>query len=212
MFTWPRCVGFWRESCTTDCAGERIRLRQAEEAETMARHIFAACGALAIAGVALSAQSTTPAPSSPPSQPSAAAGTVTVQGCLKPASGAMGGATTTGTPGTTGTTGTAGATGAGAAGAQFILTDAKPAAGSGSPTAGTSGSSATANEYQLRAEGTSVNLSQHVNHQVELTGRVASASSSSAPSAATPPSATAAGASKPTLTVTSLKMIAAECK
>jgi hypothetical protein len=71
-------------------------------------------------------------------------------------------------------------------------------------------------EYLLRAEGASVNLAQHVNHQVELTGRVSPAATSGA--ATTPPATGAAGATRPassdrpTLTVTSIKMIAAECK
>jgi hypothetical protein len=63
-------------------------------------------------------------------------------------------------------------------------------------------------EYLLRAESASVNLAQHVNHQVELTGRVSPA----AGGATTPPAAGTAGATRPTFTVTSLKMIAAECK
>ena len=185
----------------------------------MRRHIFAACGALAIASVTMAAQ--TPSPSQPPPspQPSAAAGAITVQGCLKPASGSAStgtaGAPTTGAP-TTGATGTSGA------GAQFILTDAETKSGAGSPTGatGTTGtpspsrSAAMDDESSLRAESASVNLAQHVNHQVELTGRVSPA----AGGASTPPAAGTAGATRPassdrpTFTVTSLKMIAAECK
>jgi len=122
----------------------------------------------------------------------------------------MGGATS-GAAGTTGTTGTAGTA---ASGAQYILSDAKPATGSASSTAGTSGMAPSASEYQLRAEDASVNLSQHLNHQIEVTGRVAS--SSSMPSGGTTGATGTTGASrsgdKPTLTVTSIKMIAAGCK
>jgi hypothetical protein len=95
-----------------------------------------------------------------------------------------------------------------------MLTDAQMKSGAGSPT-GTTGttpspSRATEDEYTLRAESASVNLAQHVNHQVELTGRVSPAASGGAapPAAGTP----APSAARPTLTVTSIKMIAAECK
>ena len=59
-----------------------------------------------------------------------------------------------------------------------------------------------------------MNLSQHLNHQIEVTGRVASSSSSAPAAGTTGAGATGAGAmgSKPILTVTAVKMIAAECK
>jgi hypothetical protein len=176
----------------------------------MGRHIIAACGALAIAGVTLAAQ--TPSPSQPPSPaPSAAAaGTVTIQGCLKPASGSA-------STGATGTTGTTGAAGAGAA-AQFLLTDADIKSGSATGAAGTTGAPRTGamdDEFVLRPESASVNLSQHLNHQVEVVGRMApSGATTGAPTGTTGTTGTtgAGAAAKPTLTVTSIKMLAAECK
>jgi hypothetical protein len=86
-------------------------------------------------------------------------------------------------------------------------------------------------EYMLKAESASVNLSQHVNHQVEIVGRVSSSSMGSTSGATTGTTGTTgtgttgtgttatgstSGASrsgdKPTLTVTSIKMISANCK
>ena len=174
----------------------------------MGRHIIAACGALAIAGVTLAAQ--TPSPSQPPSPaPSAAqAGTVTIQGCLKPASGSA----STGAAGATGTTGTTGAA------AQFLLTDADIKSGSATGAAGTTGAPRTGamdDEFVLRPDSASVNLSQHLNHQVEVVGRMApSGATTGAPTGTTGTTGTAGAgaAAKPTLTVTSIKMLAAECK
>jgi hypothetical protein len=179
----------------------------------MARHIFAACGALAIAGVVLSAQSTTPSPSSTAAQPQAAAGTVTIQGCLKPNASAPMGSTPSGTtPGATGTSGAGAAT-------QFLLTDAKMSSGSSSAPSGATGTAGAAaakdDEYVLRAESASVNLAPHLNHQIEITGRLASSSSGSTATGTTPGATGATGTSsmsRPTVTVTAVKMIAAECK
>lgn len=168
----------------------------------MDRNIIAACGALALAGITLSAAQT-PSGTTPgiPSQSQAQGRTVTVTGCLMPHAGTSTGMGTTGSTGTAGTTGsgTAGAAGTAGtmAGAQYILTDVEDKGGmmgrSGS-TAGTTGSATTGtpgtagattgmanrdndgdhDRYLLRAEGSAVNLSQHVNHKVEITGRVAS--------------------------------------
>ena len=169
----------------------------------MGRHIIAACGALAIAGVTLAAQTPSPSQQPPSPAPSAAqAGTVTIQGCLKPASGSA----STGATGTTGTTGAA---------PQFLLTDADIKSGSASGAAGTTGAPRTGamdDEFVLRPDSATVNLSQHLNHQVEVVGRMApSGATTGAPTGTT--GATGAGAAaKPTLTVTSIKMLAAECK
>ena len=171
----------------------------------MGRHIIAACGALAIAGVTLAAQ--TPSPSQPPSPaPSAAqAGTVTIQGCLKPASGSA----STGAAGATGTTGTTGAA------AQFLLTDADIKSGSATGAAGTTGAPRTGamdDEFVLRPDSASVNLSQHLNHQVEVVGRMAPSGATTGAPTGTTGTTGAGAAAKPTLTVTSVKMLAAECK
>ncbi len=73
--------------------------------------------------------------------------------------------------------------------------------------------------YILRAEGSSVNLSQHVNHKVEITGRMASMDSSRGTTGTTGATGTGSAsrpagmdANPPTLTVTSLKMVSATCK
>lgn len=65
---------------------------------------------------------------------------------------------------------------------------------------------AIANEYTLVA-GTGVNFSPHVNHQVEVTGRVTPATPTSGAGAGVSTSSTA-----PTLTVSAVKMVAANCE
>ena len=108
-----------------------------------------------------------------PSQPSqsAAAGAITVEGCLQrdtAASAAAGQSEP----------------------AMFKLADAKAAAGAES-----SAAADIKDEYRLQAS-SSVDLSQHVNHQVRVTGSVSAAS----------------GDEAPTLNVTNLEMIAASCE
>src|SRR5918993_2897189 len=108
----------------------------------MKRTIFAACGAFAIAGMTAAAQGTS-SPSSPStsgSQGSQTGRSMTVTGCLMPASatGSMGATGSGSAAGTTGS-GTAGATGSGStAGA----TGSGSTAGSG--TSGTTGASGSA--------------------------------------------------------------------
>ena len=209
----------------------------------MKRNIFAACGALVIAGFTLSASQTPaptqPPPGTPPSTPTAAGGTVTVTGCLKPWTGAASSsAASTATAGT----------------AQYVLTDidhksSGMSSGSTAPgsTPSATGTAATGtpgamaqrgeggmdHEYLVRADSASVNLSQHVNHKVELTGRVTKADASrtgaastpatpgtpGTPSTGTPSTGTPATGrpqdstkpDKPTLSVSALKMVSATC-
>jgi hypothetical protein len=220
----------------------------------MKRNIFAACGAVALAGLTLSASQTPaptqPQPATPPSHPTAAGSTVTVTGCLKPWTGAASGSTAS--------------TSAAGSIAQYVLTDVEPkgagmssrspAPGStGTPSAsGTTGTPAATgttgamtrrgegdmdDEFLVRADSTAVNLSPHVNHKVELTGRVTAADASHGASMGTPstagtpagstPDTTATGQpapgmtgrpqmstkpALPTLAVTSLKMVSATCQ
>ena len=189
----------------------------------MKKHILAACSALALAGVTAAAQ--TPSPSQPTTSPSAqpAGGTITVEGCLKPATGSA----STGAGAATGTTGTPGATGTSGAAAQYMLTDAETKGSGTAAATGTTGGTSAArgavneDEYLLRADSASVNLAQHVNHQVEIVGRLAPGAMGGAasPTTGTPgtpgaPTGTRSGSASghPTLTVTSVKMIAANCK
>jgi hypothetical protein len=168
----------------------------------MTRHIFAACGAIAIAGLTLSAQTPQSSPTQPPGArtPDANGRTTTMTGCLKPWDGTMGAGSvgSTSTPGSgsagAGSTG-AGSTGAGSgsamgAGAQFVLTDISeggnnsamgrtPGAGSGAPGSGTT-TTPTPNPSMghgsivVKADDASINLKQHVNQKVEVTGTLAS--------------------------------------
>lgn len=165
----------------------------------MRNAIFATCSAVAMTGaISLSAQ-TTPNPSTP-STPQASTGnqTVTVTGCLKPWTGTSMGAGST-TPGST-----AGST-TGATPAMFLLTNADDASsgatgtmgsgttgsgtpGSTTPGAGTTGATTPGartgggdgdKQYTLTAS-TSVNLAEHLNKQVRVTGTLSKAAPSSA--------------------------------
>ena len=154
--------------------------------------VFAACGALALAGtMTLSAQTPTPTPM-PPGWPQAqtpaepmqkpAVGTMTVTGCLKAADSTMGA-----TPG--GAMAKPGATMPGSvmAGARYMLTDVAmdgqvrgglmgtPIAGAPAPATAT-GAPAHAMATQYLVVGASgVDLSAHVGHKVSITGSVAHA-------------------------------------
>jgi hypothetical protein len=190
--------------------------------------------ALALAcTAALAAQTST---SSPASSTQSGQNTVTISGCLQP-SGSMGGSTATGTAGTT----TAGTSSTAGAGDRFMLTNAKMGsdtssrtgtsgtttagtATAGTATAGTTTAGATAgtarsagSSYML--DGNASELRRHVNHQVEITGRLSSMSGNTGSratettTAGTTAGATAGGAANAaqTLRVESVKMISANC-
>jgi len=175
----------------------------------MTKHICAACGALALAGVALGAQ--TPTPSQPPTtqppasvQPIRGDNPVTVTGCLKPFDASTMGSRPSEE------------TGAAAAEAKlFVLTKVGAGAGTTSSPAGRASES-----FILKAGASSVNLAQHVNHTVEVTGSKSddpekdrpSTPGTVRPGAPEPPATAAQHRDKPaTLTVTALKMVAASC-
>ena len=182
--------------------------------------IFAACAALAIAGLTPSAQTPPPRPSQPQTPPPPAASSdqkpLTVTGCLKPWSAStMGG----GTPATPEAGAPTVATGADA---QYVLTDVDD--GSRKPGSTEAPSSTPHAMYLVKAKDASVNLSQHVNHKVQVTGTVSSDSSLKMPSTASPtpspkpadpppPSRdTSSAAGKPaTLTVSAITMVSATC-
>lgn len=213
----------------------------------MTRHIFAACGAVAIAGLTLSAQTPQSSPTQPPGArtPADNARTATMTGCLKPWDGSMGaiGSTDQG----------AGSTTAGA-GTQFVLTNISEnpkATEMPRPSGTTPGSGATTaptpTPHPSMAHGTvvvkagsgDVNLKQHLNHKVELTGMLAT-DSSAMPRTGDRPGTTPGSTTKPgtpqtpgtpgstgspstmgkpstdqmkmpTFTVTALKMVSATC-
>lgn len=172
----------------------------------MKNTIVAACGAWAIAGICVVAQ--TPAgqssPSTPPGQTarSSEASPITVTGCLKPWTAAA----------DRGATPSPAAADRGSDNAgKFILAnvDANSAAG------------VTHASYVLKADA-SVNLAAHLNHKVEITGTLTppahSASDKSSTSAASPlpqeraaASAASAPGKTPMLKVQSVKMVADTC-
>ena len=156
--------------------------------------IFSIAALSIVGGLTLSAQTsqlqTTPRPSGDQRSGAASRGaeqTVTVTGCLQQngmngmsgASGAGGGYTTPRTGGSgAGSSGTMAGSGAGSAGtsgsnqsrsSEFMLTNAKMAQGSSTSALGT------ATHFSLTGM-SNADLSKHVNHQVEVTGRLSGAS------------------------------------
>ena len=155
------------------------------------------CGIMAATAV-LSAQTpTTPSTSSSQSTTTTASGQpVTITGCVSP--------DTTSDPAASTMTNQ-----------RFILSNVQPPAGAS--TAALSGNT-TVTSYML-APGADVNLSQHRNHKVQITGTIDSSSttrtsSSTSPSTtpSTPSSSTQSStASAPTFRVTSIKMLSETC-
>lgn len=178
----------------------------------MKTRIAAICGAVAITGLTLTAQTPPPSPTQPitrpqpttrpdtPAQPGLrkAGETMTVTGCLKTwdeakaagRSGAAPGAETS-------------AAQKSVAATKYVLTTDKAS-------------------FALKAEGTTVDFSKHVNHKVELTGTT-DASAHQSPEARSSGTAgstgtgtpgrgeSAMGMAMPTLNVTALKMVSATC-
>ena len=142
----------------------------------MKHSLFAAFGAVAVAGtLTLSAQTPTPAaprPQTPTPSPSTSARaddkTITLTGCLKAQDASMDAARPAGTPSS-----------APATSAKFVLTNVEGTSmGTTKPDATTPGStmpsatsSASAKQYALTADA-GVNLAAHVNHQVRVTGKI----------------------------------------
>lgn len=194
----------------------------------MTLHILAACGALAVAGVVIGAQ--TPPPSQPPTtRPPAATepradrdsrAPVTLTGCVKPLDASM--ASRRGRETAEAATST---DRSGSDAKQYVLTNVEPAAGSSAtkPSTTPAGSAAShaamSDTYILKAGASSVNLSAHVNHKVEVTGTRSDDKSSGASTAAKPgtPGSPARGEgaddddTPATLTVTALKMVSTTC-
>ena len=218
----------------------------------MKKNIVAACGIAALSSLTLAAQQS--------SQPSTRAGqsgsesgqTVTVTGCLQ----SWDGSSTVGRSGTTPSRPESSASSSSSAGGQFILTNVQQGgssdSSSASSTSSTSSPSTTASPgssassssrgagqtFILSAGSSGVNLSQHVNHKVTITGTTMSGRSGSSGSGTTdqsgtadrPGSSTSPGSSAspgsssasdrgtatpassmPTLNVTSIKMVSANC-
>jgi hypothetical protein len=182
--------------------------------------------ALALACTAGVGAQTTAAPATSSNQ--ADRNTITVTGCLKPAD-AMGGATGTSgstTPGTSSTAGSssdrfmlANATMGSATTASTGTAGTTPTGTTTPTTAGTSrtgAAPATGSSYML--DGNASELRGHVNHQVEIKGRLDSSASSTASRPSTAPGTTATPATSTpnasaaqTLRVESVRMIAATC-
>jgi hypothetical protein len=203
----------------------------------MKTRIAALCGAMVIGGLTLTAQSPPSSQTQPTTRPSTPAtpGTqsshrggeaMTVTGCLKTWDDARAADRSSRGPG-------AASSGAATsvAAAKYVLTDvdagksAGSAAATGRSAAGTSSTSAstaTRTSFALTATGTSIDFSKHVNHKVELTGKLEpsahqtpearSSGTSGSTGTATPGrDDSAMGMAMPTLHVTALKMVSATC-
>ena len=179
----------------------------------MTRHVLAACGAIAIASATVTAQSPQPSTAQPPAtQPAAAARAsdaekmVTVTGCLAKAGSSASAPSSASAAGSSG---------------GFVLTNAQygsktmsspsSAAPANPPAASSGAGRAAASSYALKTQGATVDLSQHLNHTVTVTGTIDMAG----PSAGTsPPSATDStrpAATMPTLNVTTVTMVSSSC-
>ena len=124
---------------------------------------------------------------------SAAANTITVEGCIQRSASASA------------TAGAAGTAGSASSDSGFILASAmKPAGTSGSSA---SSSAPIASSYKLDADASK--LTPHVGHKVEISGTVQASSSSSSSASGSASSSSASAA--PTLKVDNVKMIAATC-
>ena len=187
----------------------------------MSRTILAACGVLAIASLTAMAQTPQTARPGQTTPPSGSDSTLTLTGCLKPWSESMmgGGAITpnpeSGAPATPTTN---------AADAQYVLTDIDDS----SRKPGSTASGSTPNPqvmYLLKPKDPTINLGQHVNHKIQVTGTLSSDSTRSGsltPSPMAQPrdpaksptrdtSPTSAAGKPATITVSAITMVSSSC-
>jgi hypothetical protein len=141
--------------------------------------------------------SQSPTSQTPPSSPSMdrqsskAGQTVTLTGCVE--KGGSGGATA----------GTTGAASPSASASQFVLKNVAAGGGSSSSTAGTSGTTISPSwQNGLNLSAGSEDLDKHVNHKVEIKGKVDAAASATGAASST---------DMPTLKVSSIKDLADTC-
>jgi len=179
----------------------------------MTRTLTALSLGLVIAGAQAIAQTPQTKPTDPQKPMSSELRTITVTGCVKTWTGSTASSGTTTQPSNPETGKPADTP---KSGAQYVLSDITTAPGDmakSSPS--TTSGSATATSYLLMAKDSSVNLSQHLNHKVTVSGTVGAGSQSgtmSKPSSSTPDSSATGMSNQPaTLTVTTLTMVSATC-
>ncbi len=176
----------------------------------MTRTILSFCGALAATATIVAAQ--TPPPAQPGTeQPTTTSGstqaladrsapTVTLNGCVARWQGNSAGATAsdTTTPSSTGMQ-------------QFILSNLEPTSTTSATSSTTSSlPSSVATGYLLKP-GPSVDLSQHVNHRVQVTGTLDAAGKATSTYGATQSGQTPGSMTMQTFHVTSVKMLSSSC-
>jgi len=200
----------------------------------MTRYILATCGAVAIAGTLVAAQTpTTPPTSSQPGQATSqtysrpAGQPVTYTGCLGAWNGSLStpsgsSASSTSSPSAPSSSSNAGMTGSSG---QFMLsnpqiyTSGTTASGSTADSAvsGSAAGSPAASGYLLRPSGASVSFNQYMNQRVRVTGVLengsSSAAASSSPGSSTSPSTTGQSgqSAMQTFTVTSIQPAGGNC-
>jgi hypothetical protein len=201
----------------------------------MKTRIAAICGAVAISGLTLTAQTPPQSPTQPTTRPATpatpatpaspatqarqpASEQMTVTGCLKTREAAR----AAGPSGAAAGSATSSAAKSVAA-AKYVLAAVEPQGTRGTGSSATPRTSTTSEtSFALKATGTSVDFSKHVNHKVELTGTL-DASAHQMPEARSSGTAgstgtatpgrddSAMGMAMPTLNVTALKMVSTTC-
>jgi hypothetical protein len=195
----------------------------------MRTNIFTACGALAVAGLTVSAQTPQTPPSQPPTpatsqRPMDAGSPVTVTGCLA----AWDGKSMSSSGSDAGSAASSSARASDAT-AKYMLTNVQHGTGSPSTTSGATSAGGAGSSYMLKADST-VKLSAHLNHKVSVTGTLDKLSAPSGSESARTPSPTdpsaidkpaaASGSARAhdtgsmklqTLKVTSVTMVSATC-
>jgi hypothetical protein len=176
----------------------------------MTRHLAAACGAFALAGLSLTAQTSTPGAQAPDTaKPRSGDRATTMTGCLGVWTGSMG------------AIGSAPAIpGEAATPMQFVLTDASegPATNTRPPAPGTPGlpeppvaTAAMAHRTVVVVAGDAgVDLKRHLDHKVEVTGVLTAPTEDETPAREASPGA-APTAPSPSLSVKTLKIVAPSC-
>ena len=179
----------------------------------MKNHFTAMCGALALAGLTVTAQTPQPSPAQPQTpQPT----TITVTGCVTAADESMSAGRAAEAPGRE-----ASGTSKSDAASKYMLTSVEHATDTAK--AGARGEVEHHTSYALTTEGSTVDLSKHLNHKVELTGTLDQTTRRSPQAASTGTSGSTGTATvgrdasamrmpAPTLKVTSLKMVSATCR
>jgi endoglucanase len=174
----------------------------------MKKNICIAVAAIAVAlGGSMAAAQSTSAPVSGSQRDSSGSGKVTVSGCVQSADGSSSSSTSSSTSSSSRSS---------SGGDKFVLANATmgPATSSSSSSSRTESSASAGGSNTYKLEGKTSEVRQHVNHQVEITGRLESSSSGAARTQSgnsTRSSNDSPSAAEQELHVDSVRMISATC-